>query len=224
MEVDVERYKKFMEIDEFPPFEIEYFKVNDNEKNTSFARAEYDYVLKQHTLYIPSNPNIPEFILFHELTHIMDMENLKTGDKVYDYCLTGYMEYHASQVELIVGLGATKISDSISFSMMDSIIGFNVSVQKYLDSKYKIVQEQLMKKEPQEKHKGVDVFFNFLGLKSICKKYSVDFIDNYSCQEILNIVSIFLFNEINKTYSGKIVDVRKAVILYSNLINILCEG
>lgn len=74
------------------------------------------------------------FIVFHELTHILDTEMLSNGDHTYDFCLTGYMEYHASQVEMMALMGATTIREKLSFSMEKSINYFDM-VRQYLDSK-----------------------------------------------------------------------------------------
>ena len=63
------------------------------------------------------------------------MESLGNGNRAHDFCLTGYMEYHASQVELMTMMGAKTIREALSFSMEDAINFSKWSVRQYLDNK-----------------------------------------------------------------------------------------
>ena len=130
--IDVNEYKNFIGIDSFPAFDVQYF-IPDISCDYFFgAWVNYDAIAKTHTLMLPKNYEISKFLLFHELTHISDMNMLATGDKNYDFCLSGYMEYHASQVELMVMMGAKRISDVIAFSMEELVDNSEWTVQIYL--------------------------------------------------------------------------------------------
>ncbi len=107
---EIEKYMTFMGIDSFPSFEQESYQINTSNDYCYAARAEYDSNTKTHKLLLPENIEIPIYLLYHELTHILDMEVLAIGSLYYDNCLTGYMEYHASQVELLYMMGAKTVN------------------------------------------------------------------------------------------------------------------
>ncbi|MBQ6417416.1 MAG: hypothetical protein IJJ91_01970 [Synergistaceae bacterium] len=103
--IDVSDYKKFMGINSLPKFDVKYYTPDLTADYIYGARAEYDVKTKAHTLLLPEKLDAPRFLLFHGLTHILDMETLVTGEKNHDFCLAEYMEYHASQDELMVMMG-----------------------------------------------------------------------------------------------------------------------
>lgn len=110
MEKMIDNYKQFMEIDTFPEFEIQYYALDCSKDYSYGAQAIFDVKTKKHTLRLPINIEVPRFLLFHELTHILDAEKYSIGEKNHDFCLHGFTEYHASQVELMVMIGAKTIS------------------------------------------------------------------------------------------------------------------
>ncbi|WP_029200372.1 hypothetical protein [Oribacterium sp. NK2B42] len=216
--IDIEEYKNFMGITSFPNFQIDFFKVDLNQEFIQVAQAMYDSESGSHMLRIPSNIETPRFLLYHELTHIYDMDIHKTGEKNHDFCLNGFMEYHASQIELLIMMGAKAIEDSISFSMNDSVYGLNWSVQQYMGNKLQTSIILINDENRQKRIEGLGAFYNFLGLKSICKMFAVDYIEDYSYQEIAMKVSSQLFYEIRNTMTGWIGDIDKVVSLYSNML------
>ena len=212
----IEDYKCFMGLDEFPEFECDYYLLDDSTGFIYGARAEYDPISRKHKLLLPANMKLPRFLLFHELTHIYDMDRFSKGDVNYDFCLTGYMEYHASQIELIAMMGTAKIENAFSFSMKNSVNNSEWSVQHYIDNKLETAKSLVKKTEKQKRLDGLDVFFNYLGLKSICSMFATDFKDENSYREFAERMSSILFMEIRKEFCGWISDIDRAVALYSH--------
>ena len=131
-----------MGINTFPMFTTEYFDIEINQEYVSVAKAEYDFQTKQQKLLISGNVEYyPKYLLYHELTHILDADMYSNGDKKHDCCLTGYMEYHASPVELMCLMGAKTIRDKLSFSMDDLSNHLDWTVGHFLDEKYKAASE-----------------------------------------------------------------------------------
>ena len=217
--IDIEAYKRFIGITSFPQFGIEYFEPDLDQKYTSAAQAIYEQKTGVHVLRLPSCYEIPRFLLYHELTHICDVEVFKREEKNHDFCLAGYMEYHASQVELMVLMGATDLDDSISFSMSDCSGYLGWTVQQYLENKLTSAEFLICEKDQQARIMGLDVFFNYLGLKSICSMYAVDFVDNINYRVFAEHLPSPLLFEIRKDMVGWIKDVEKIVVLYSNAVH-----
>ena len=208
-----------MGIESFPHFYIEYFKPDLNIKYASVAQS--DYKSGKHVLRLPSDCKIPQPILYHELTHIYDMETLKNGEKTHDFCLTGYMEYHASQVDLMVRLGANSIKDTLSFSICDYINDQGLTIAKYMDTKFEIAVDMLNGSTLNERLTGLGVSYNFLGLRSICLMYALDYKDNFKYSCLADCLGSYLLSTINSFMVGRDIDVNKAVALYSNCMNVI---
>lgn len=217
--IDIETYKHFLGIATFPQYCTSFFNLDLTRDYVSAAEAVYDWTLGKHILRLPSNCDTPLFLLYHELTHIYDMDMHMNGEKNHDFCLTGYMEYHASQVELMLLMGATKINDIISFSMSDIIICFDCSVQQYLEQKLITACNLICDEDCIERGKGVGVFFNLLGLKSICCMFATDYCDNFDCSKFAERLPSFLLFEVRKDMQGWIEDVEKSVMLYSQMMD-----
>lgn len=216
--IDIRHFEYFMGINSFPQFDIEYFNIADSQDFVYTGRAIYDLKTKRHKLLLPSDVELPEFLVFHELTHILDMEKLGDGNRTHDFCLTGYMEYHASQVELMTMMGATTIQDALSFSMEDAINCSEWSVRHYLDNKLATANTLILDSSHEKRCDGLGALFNFWGLKSVCSMYSIDFKDDFSYREFLNHMSTLLFMEMRDYFTGWIDDVDKAIALYSQAI------
>lgn len=215
--IDLDAYIQFMGIKSFPSFDVEYFEPDLNIKYTPVAQA--DYVSGKHVLRLPSICETPRSLLYHELTHIYDMEMLKNGEKIHDFCLTGYMEYHASQVDLMVRLGANSIEDTPSFSICDYINDQGLTVSEYIDKKFVIAVDMLNDSKLNERLTGLGVLYNFLGLRSICLLYALDYKDNDNFSCIANRLDSYLLSTMKKYMVGWNIDVNKAVALFSNCAN-----
>lgn len=210
-------YKQFMEIDAFPKFEIEYYALDLSKDYIYGAQAVYDAKTKKHILRLPTDFEIPKILLFHELTHILDIEKYSVGENNHDFCLHGFTEYHASQVELMVMIGAETISSTVSFSMKDQINRSECSVQKYVNNKLETARELMLDLNRYRRIDGLGVLYNFLGLRSICSLYSSDFIDQYDYNDFVKTMSSYLFISLKNYKVGWVNDVDKAVGLYSNV-------
>ena len=215
--IDLYAYKQFMDIKCFPHFDVEHFKLDLNKKYISVAQAVYDS--GKHILRLPSNYETPRPLLYHELTHIYDMETLKSGEKIHDFCLTGYMEYHASQVDLMVRLGANSIKEQLSFSTRDSVNDQGLTVTDYMESKFVTAVDMLNDSILNERLAGLGLLYNFLGLRSICLLYALDYKDNDNFSCIANRLDSYLLSTMKKYMVGWNIDVNKAVALFSNCAN-----
>ncbi len=219
MEKMIDNYKQFMEIDTFPEFEIQYYALDCSKDYSYGAQAVFDVKTKKHTLRLPTNFEVPRFLLFHELTHILDAEKYSIGEKNHDFCLHGFTEYHASQVELMVMIGAETISSAVCFSMKEQINRSDWSVQKYIDNKLETARKLMQYSERRRRIDGLGALYNFFGLRSICSLYSSDFIDQYDYHDFLETMSSYLFMSLKSYMIGWVNDVEKAVALYSNVLN-----
>ena len=213
-----EEYKRFMGISTVPEFETESFELDLGQTELIVAQAECDEETGKYILRLPTKCDVPKFLLYHELTHIYDMNRLKTGEKNYDYCLSGYLEYHASQVELMVLMGADKITDTLSFSMSASTNYLDWTVQQYLVNKLNIANGLITNESQEKRILGLEVFYNFLGLKSVCTMYATDFVDVFSYRRVADSLPSFLLLQMRQFMTGWINDVETAAALYSNAV------
>ena len=217
----LEEYMRFMEIDAFPVFETEYVKLDLEQENVIVAQAEFDFIEKKHKLRLPEKAEVPMFLLFHELTHIYDTSLHSKGEINYDYCLTGFLEYHASQVELLQLLGAKSIYDTdVCFSMNDYLnIGEEKeSARTYITKKYDIAKSLLRDVSRENRENGAGVLFNYFGLVSICRMYATDFEEEIDVSELGDFFDPVLVVALEKMMSGWINDIDSVVALYSNVI------
>ena len=108
-----EEYKKFMGTNQFPKYELQFKEVSlnvaDNYGFDSVAFVAYQTQTNKHTLVVSTNLKLSKHVIFHEFTHIYDSYRYVKGDKVRYAGLSGFTEYHASQVALMIMLGADKI-------------------------------------------------------------------------------------------------------------------
>lgn len=219
MDIDVEEYKRFLGIDYFPNFEVKPLQLDLSQQACAFAKTEYDCKAKQHTLYIPTICELPRYVIYHELTHILDAEEYSNGNSEHDYCLNGYLEYHAAQVSMMQMLGATSVCEQISFGMDDLIS--DCSVKEFLEKKYRLAVSLMKDSDKSKKVDGLDVFFGYLGFASICKLFANDYSDRSEYREAFAFFPLTLFYEIRETMVGWKLDVEYAVILYSHAYNSL---
>ena len=217
--IDDKKFRQFMEIDTFPDYSTEYFKVDPTLDYFYAARAEYSFTSEQHKLLLPEKYDIPECILFHELTHILDAERYSNGNRSHDYGLTGYMEYHASQVELMVILGAKTINDKLAFSMQDRIGVSNCTIQYYVEKQLETAKMMISDSDQKKRIEGIGVLFNFLGSKSICNMYATDYCENYNYKEIVKHFPSFLFLQLRELMQGWVKDIEKTTLLYVLMTN-----
>ena len=109
----IDKYEKeyidFMGLEKFPKYKVECFEININETDItgfgSLAQAKYNPHTDEHTLRVCSNLEVRKYVVFHEFTHILDAEMYAKNNPANYAYLSGYTEYHASQIELMILLG-----------------------------------------------------------------------------------------------------------------------
>ena len=228
----VNQYKNFMGIDEFPEYEIIY---KDNSLDevlvkgySSLAQAKYDYKNMKHTLIIPESI-CPEYILFHEFTHILDSEKYVNGDGNRYMGLYGYTEYHASQIELLSLLKVKTISSNISFSMTDVLKTYSgeKTVKEYIETKRESAKElfsqEVFLKDFDSLKDSLGVLFNYWGLRSICKMYAKDYHEVIDNEAFLRYISSYYFCILNNLMTGWLNEekIEKSIEKFNNLIIIM---
>ncbi len=175
-------YQAFMDVESFPKYRLELFEIQIDKVNQagfgSVAQANYSPKTGEHILRICTNLELKKYVVFHEFTHILDAEMYAKNDAVKYAYLSGYTEYHASQVELMALLGAERIDMPLSFSP-DLIIDTFPSKQnvlEYINSKHQFVVDMMsgssFPADIEALKVTIGVLYNYFGLRSICKLQS----------------------------------------------------
>ncbi len=196
-------FLSFMEIDCLPemtraPFEIDAVQLL-TQGLASWAQVFYDPVADKYTLKVLKNLYVPvmhaDYLMFHEYTHAYDIERLAKKDKMKYASIKGYMEYHASQVELLKQVGANKYSSPISFSMTDVVKspGEDRTVYETMLARKKDATDAIMRAgfpgNIEILAMTVGIIFNHLGRVSVCKRYAKDYdvykteLEDYNVEE-----------------------------------------
>ncbi len=124
-------------------------------------------------------------LLFHEFTHALDISLYGAGDVNEYNALRGYLEYHAAQIEMMKLVGASKITDSVEFSMHDTIADIEgaKSVLEYVEHGIEVVTSVMnkpgFKTDITQVFHAVGALCNHLGRLAICQIASPDF-DQYA--------------------------------------------
>ncbi len=219
-------YTAFMNLEGMPPYILEAKKVSlskaDNEGFDSIAQASYKPETKEHKLIIADNIIIEPYILYHEFTHILDAERYVRGDKMKYALSSGYTEYHASQVELLVMLGAKSINERIDFIIGQKIttIAGEKTVKQYVDMKRRhaidLFQRSDFPKAIEQLKTAIGVLFNYWGLRSICYMYCRDFEEEKDDNAAFTkYIPLDVFNAMNQLMVG---------LLSERLIDSCCNG
>ena len=171
-------YIEFMEIEKLPQYKIDFFEINVEESDAagfaSAAQAHYNTKTDEHILRICKSSEIPKYIVFHEFTHILDTEMYAKQDSWKYMALSGYTEYHAAQVELMIMLGADSIQTQDFSFTVDVEIG-NSTVRNYLNSRHQLVVNMMNRtdfpRDIEALKTTVGVLYNYFGVRSICKMF-----------------------------------------------------
>lgn len=232
----IDNYKKeymdFMGLEEFPKYKVEYFEINISETDAvgfeALAQAKYNPHTDEHTLCICSNLEGIKYIVFHEFTHILDAE-MYAKNNPYNYAyLSGYTEYHASQIELLILLGKNNIYSlqqyTFSLETRIDVHPHKMSVDEYLHKKHQFVLD-MMRRNDFPKDLGtlkttIGVLYNYLGLRSICKMYGKDYSEDVNNTNVIKWIPLPLFTVINTLMQGWFdkTKVEKSFGPYSNAI------
>lgn len=122
-----------------------------------------------------------DYVIFHELTHLLDTENLVNGDKKKNAMMRGFLEYHASQIESIKILGYESLGENISFSMKQQVetVASTKSMQNFVDEPANTAKSLLKRNDfPKDLETLVTtaaLIFNYYGRRSICLMYAQDY-------------------------------------------------
>ena len=219
------KYSDFMLIKNMPVYNIMTKKISLSKAETdgfdSIAQTTYIPDTQEHTLIVADNINIEPYILFHEFTHILDAEIYAKGDKTKYALSSGYTEYHASQIELFLLLGASSINDQISFSVSQSIttIAGKKTVRQYIDMKRNhavdLFQRIDFPKDLEQLKTAIGLLFNYWGLRSICYMYCEDFDEETDNTAFTHYIPASDFNLMNKLMVGW---------LSEGMIDLSCKG
>lgn len=155
-----------------------------------------------------------------------DSEMLANKDKMRYLGLSGYTEYHASQIELMLLLGAKKANDSISFSMNNTIITVSGKrkVSEYVREKQmhaiNLFRRVDFPADLEPLKTAVGILFNYFGLRSICELYSVDYIEDVDNEAFLKYISSFYFSALNSLMHGILNSeaIEKSINIYVNIV------
>lgn len=205
-------YVDFMKIDSLPAYKIQPKTVSlekvDKNGFDSVAQSSYNCASQEHMLIYATNIDVLPYIFFHEFTHMLDSEMYVNNDKSRYAGLSGYTEYHASQVELMKLLGADSINLLPAFSMaqqVETIAGIK-SVQEYLDNKKQTAIDLFSRsefpKDIEQLKGGLGVLFNYWGQRSICRMFSNDYIEKEDNSAFLKLIPLTIFHPFNVIMTG----------------------
>lgn len=182
-----QNFLMFMNIEEFPDYDYELINLeSQNSMETgygalvSIAYAPENYTLKFFHKLIEEKA-VAAGLFFHEFTHMLDIQQYCKVKKDAHVYLRGYMEYHATQVELVKGLGAATFDSVDNFSVKQIIDSYPycMPVEMFLGSKYDLALLKINQPDfPRNINELVHVpgiVFNYLGCLSICRLYATDF-------------------------------------------------
>ena len=230
-----EEYKKFMGTNQFPKYELQFNEVSlnvaDNYGFNSVAFAAYQTQTNKHTLVVSTNLKLSKHVIFHEFTHIYDSYRYVKGDKVRYAGLSGFTEYHASQVELMQLLNVENIDDSFTFSM-DSIINTisgKKSVKQYIDERQQHAIDLFERKDfpanLETLKSALGILYNYFGLRSICEMYAIDYKEKINNEAFLKYISTLQFCPLNNLMHGWLDEkkIDQSIELYVNIIFPLIE-
>lgn len=187
-----EEYKEFLRTSYFPPYEIVLKELNlekaENKGFDSWATALYTISTGQHRLEIWDKlhtlGSTGKYIVFHELTHILDDEEFVEKDNKQYVANHGYTEYHASQVELLQMLGVKHQNEDIRFSENDMLntVGGMKTVKEFTEFPHNIANDLINRNDfpadIETLKTTLGLIFNYYGRRSICKMHADYYTDD----------------------------------------------
>lgn len=212
----VDEFKEYMGIDTFPVFST-VTKEIDLEKSKqqgfdSVATAFYDVQTGTHKLEIWSQLYLPQFnakyLIFHELTHILDAEVYSQKDKLKHMSNKGYTEYHAGQIDFMKLLGAENVNQPFVFKMDQRIETFGESktALEFVDMPRELASELIGRADFPANIETLAVtlglIFNYYGRRSICLMYAENYNDNADMGAIENFLGKDPVKALNKYMQG----------------------
>ena len=205
-------YISFMNLEKFPDYEIDTKKVSlaiaNKQGYEAVATTWYLPQTGKHTLIISTNIIAEKQLLFHEFTHMLDAERYVNGDKMRYAWLSGYTEYHASQIELMQMLGVKNINAVTNFSMNDTVttLAGEKKVAQYVADKRQhaisLFERNDFPADLATLKTAIGVLYNYWGLRSICELYSDDYVEIVNNNTFLQYISTQIFCETNNLMHG----------------------
>lgn len=205
-------FRTFMNIEKFPIYELHIKEVSQITADTQgfevAAATFYQPQTQKHTLLVSSNLELSKHLIFHEFTHMIDSEKYVNGDKMRYAGLSGFTEYHASQLELMQLLGATTYNEVLSFSMNTIITTFSgeKSVTQYIKERQQHAVELFSRADfPADLNalkSAIGVLFNYFGLRSICEMYATDYTEEVNNDAFLKYIPTQIFVILNNLMRG----------------------
>lgn len=226
-----DEYCSFIDIETFPKYQLKFKEVSDSVADLqgfdSLAESAYDVENKIHSLTVSTNLNLHRYVVYHELTHIYDSQLYTKNNKSRYVGLSGFTEYHASQIELIQLLGAKSISQVPAFSMetiVETVSG-NKSVFQYINEKHAHATELFQRADfPANVYMlnaALGVLNNYYGLRSICEMYATDYVESINNEAFLMFISSMDFSAYNRLMHGWLNNhnVEISIVLYMKIVS-----
>ena len=223
-------YSDFMGIDYSPNYELQFKKVSQERADSygieSPANTRFLIDLQKHILCVAENSPREKYIIFHELTHMLDSDLHVKGSKIRKMGLGGYTEYHASQIGFVELLGASEVNSVKPFSMNDmcNTISGNKSILDYVGEKQQTASYLFGQKgfptDLQQLSDSLGVLFNYWGLRSICEMYATDFVEIIDNDVFMTFIPSKLFSEINRLMHGWLDEeqIEQSIVRYNAII------
>ena len=225
-----DEFIRFTDIEKFPAYEVQAGEISEAFLSShgfeTAASATYDSQNQKHILLIRTNIPLNKYTIFHEFTHIIDAEEYKEADIKHQMGLSGYMEYHASQIQLVKMLGAIRVKEVPSFSMNTIIIARDgeKSVSQFISEKQHHAIELFSRSDFLDDtvifNAAMGALYNYFGFRSICEKYSTDYTENISNAAFLKYIPTSLFVNTNRLMHGWLNEeqIESSIIQYFNII------
>lgn len=210
------KYTEFMNIGKLPPFKIVEKKISVSDANKkgfgSFASYHYDISTGAHTLKVWLNIYQPQFnaeyLLFHELTHLLDTEMYVKKDSIKKVMYNGFSEYHAGQIDFMKVLGAENIDSILNFSMKQifKTVENIKTAEEYViaahNTSTRLISRSDFPADVQTLSAAFGLIFNYWGRRSICKMYAVDYIEKVDNETIEKFIGKETFKELDTLMNG----------------------
>lgn len=211
----VKEFMSYIGVNTFPAFSIITKEMNlEKSKQQGFdsmAAAFYDVQTGTHRLEIWSKLYLPQlnakYLVFHELTHILDAEVYSQRDKWKHMSNKGYTEYHAGQIDFMKLLGAENISSSFEFKMNQKIetVGGTKTAQEFVEMPRKLASELIGREDFPANLETLAVtlgiIFNYYGRRSVCLMYAGDYDDSAD----MSVIEGFLGKDTVKAFNNYMV-------------------
>ena len=222
-------YSDFMGIDYSPSYELQFKEASQERADIdgieSPANTQFLIDFQKHVLCVAANLSIEKYIVFHELTHMLDSDLYVKGSKIRKMALGGYTEYHASQIGFAELLGASEVKNIKPFSMngMCKTISGNKSILEYVREKQQTAISLFSKKNFPADFKrlsdSLGVLFNYWGLRSICEMYAADFVEIVDNDVFMEFIPSNHFCAINRLMHGWLDEkqIEQSMVIYNTI-------